>query len=91
VSGVLVLLRQPAIGVQKNVLRKWVRELSANLVQSFPGNGQMKPEQLEIERLRGEVAKRKAEKDTLKKPPPSRSQVQLYREAPKDLAGGMDI
>ena len=31
------------------------------------GQGQMKPEQLEIERLRKEVAKLKAERDILKK------------------------
>ena len=35
-------------------------------VQAFPGHGQMKPEQLEIERLRREVAKLKAERDILK-------------------------
>ena len=35
--------------------------------QAFPGHGQMKPEQLEIERLRREVAKLKAERDILKK------------------------
>ena len=33
----------------------------------FPGHGQMKPEQLEIERLRREVNKLKAERDILKK------------------------
>ena len=35
--------------------------------QAFPGNGQMKPEQLEIARLRREVIKLKAERDILKK------------------------
>jgi transposase-like protein len=35
--------------------------------QAFPGQGQMKPEQAEIERLRREVAKLKAERDILKK------------------------
>jgi len=35
-------------------------------VQAFPGHGQMKPEQLEIERLRREVNKLKAERDILK-------------------------
>ena len=33
---------------------------------AFPGNGQMKPEQLEIARLRREVIKLKAERDILK-------------------------
>ena len=50
-----------------NVLRKWVREQAADPVQAFPGKGQMKPEQLEIDRLRKEVAKLKAERDILKK------------------------
>jgi len=33
---------------------------------SFPGQGQMKPEQSEIARLKREVAKLKAERDILK-------------------------
>jgi len=36
-------------------------------VQAFRGHGQMKPEQQEIERLRREVQKLKAERDILKK------------------------
>ena len=35
--------------------------------QAFPGRGQMKPDQLEVERLRREVQKLKAERDILKK------------------------
>ena len=35
-------------------------------VQAFPGDGQMKPEQLEIARLKREVIKLKAERDILK-------------------------
>jgi transposase len=30
-----------------NVLRKWVREQTADPQQAFPGKGQMKPEQLD--------------------------------------------
>ncbi len=52
--------------VHENVLRKWVREYGADSAQAFPGQGQMKPEQFEIERLRKEVAKLKAERDILK-------------------------
>ena len=55
------------LDVHENVLRKWVRELACDPKQAFPGHGQMKPEQLEIERLRREVAKLKAERDILKK------------------------
>lgn len=65
--GVAVAQAARDLDVHENVLRKWVRELSVDPVQAFPGNGQMKPEQLEIERLRREVAKLKAERDILKK------------------------
>lgn len=55
------------LDVHENVLRKWVKEYGSEPVQAFPGHGQMRPEQLEIERLRKEVAKLKAERDILKK------------------------
>jgi transposase len=55
------------LGVHANVLRKWVRELATDPVQAFPGNGRMKPEQLEIDRLRKEVVRLKAERDIVKK------------------------
>ena len=41
--------------------------IGADPKQAFPGHGQMKPEQLEIDRLRREVAKLRAERDILKK------------------------
>src|SRR3989442_6015834 len=39
---------------------------SCAIGQAFPGHGQMKPEQLEIARLKREVTKLKAERDILK-------------------------
>jgi transposase len=54
------------LDVHENVLRKWVKEFGSDPVQAFPGHGQMKPEQMEIERLRREVNKLKAEWDILK-------------------------
>jgi transposase-like protein len=48
-----------------------VRDIAGDPAQAFPGQGQMKPEQSEIERLRREVQKLKAERDILKKPPPT--------------------
>lgn len=65
--GVSVAQAARDLDVHENVLRKWVKEFSSDPVQAFPGHGQMKPEQLEIERLRREVAKLKAERDILKK------------------------
>ena len=55
------------LGVHENVLRKWAQAFAGDPQHSFPGQGQMKPEQLEIERLRREVTKLKAERDILKK------------------------
>lgn len=64
--GVSVAQASRDLEVHENVLRKWVKEFAADPAQAFPGQGQMKPEQLEIERLRREVAKLKAERDILK-------------------------
>jgi transposase len=55
------------LGVGETVLRRWMRELTLDPQQAFPGKGIMKPEQAEIERLRKEVAKLKMERDILKK------------------------
>ncbi len=55
------------LDVHESALRKWVRKFGSDPAQAFPGHGQMKPEQLEIEKLRREVAKLKAERDILKK------------------------
>jgi transposase len=55
------------LGVHGNMLRKWLRDFERDPQQAFPGQGQLKPEQLEIERLRREVSKLKAERDILKK------------------------
>jgi transposase len=65
--GVTAAQASRDLGVHENVLRKWVRDFEADPKQAFPGQGQMKPEQLEIERLRREVTKLKAERDILKK------------------------
>jgi transposase-like protein len=55
------------LSVHPTQLRSWVKALAADPEQAFPGQGQMKPEQAEIARLKREVAKLKAERDILKK------------------------
>ena len=55
--GVSVAQAARDLDIHENMLRRWVKELAADPAQAFPGHGQMKPEQLEIERLRREVAK----------------------------------
>ena len=53
----------------------------------------MKPEQLEIARLKREVIRLKAERDILKKAAAysrrNRCEVRFHREAPGGLAGGL--
>ena len=65
--GVTVAQAARDLGVHGKVLRRWVQECSADPQQAFPGQGQMKPEQAELARLRREVIKLKAERDILKK------------------------
>ncbi len=65
--GVSVTQASRDLDLHVNVLRKWVRDHDAAPASAFPGHGQMRPEQMEIDRLRREVAKLKAERDILKK------------------------
>ena len=65
--GVSVAQASRDLDVHQTVLRNWVRDFGGSPENAFPGHGQMKPEQLEIARLRKEVAKLKAERDILKK------------------------
>jgi transposase len=53
--------------VHPTQLRNWVKALADDPPDAFPGNGRMRPEQLEIAQLKREVAKLKAERDILKK------------------------
>jgi len=80
-------------GVHTSQLRDWMKKLADDPQHAFPGQGQMKPEQLEIARLKREVTKLKAERDILKKPRPTsrrnRREVRFYCEASRDLAGGL--
>jgi transposase len=65
--GVSIVQAARDLDLNHNVLRRWVKELDADPAHAFPGLGQMKPEQLEIDRLRKEVIRLKAERDILKK------------------------
>ena len=55
------------LGVHASQLRDWVKKFADDPQHAVPGQGQMKPEQLEIAQLRREVTKLKAERDILKK------------------------
>ena len=66
--GMTVAQAARDLGVHGTVLRRWVQECAADAQQAFPGQGQMKPEQAELARLRREVIKLKASAIFLKKP-----------------------
>ena len=65
--GVTVTQAARDLGVHGTMLRRWVQESAADAPQAFPGQGQMKPEQAELARLRREVLKLRAERDIFKK------------------------
>ena len=65
--GVSYVQASEDLGVHTSQLRDWMKKFSDDPEQAFPGNGQMKPEQIEIARLKREVNKLKAERDILKK------------------------
>jgi transposase-like protein len=65
--GVSYVQASQDLGVHTSQLRDWVKKLADDPQHAFPGQGQMKPDQLEIARLKREVTKLKAERDILKK------------------------
>jgi transposase len=83
------------LDLHENVLRKSVREQQGDPGSAFPGHGVMEPEQKEIERLRRELARLKAERDILRKAATyfagTRYEVRVRRGSPRDLAGFVDL
>ena len=57
--------RYAAAAISACLLRNWVKAFEADPQFAFLGKGQMKSERLEIERLRREVQRLKAERDIL--------------------------
>ena len=65
--GVSIAQASRDLDLNDNVLRRWIREMSSDPGQAFPGRGQMKADELEVEKLRREVVRLRAERDILKK------------------------
>jgi transposase-like protein len=55
--GVSYVQASQDLGVHVSQLRDWVKKFADDPQHAFPGHGQMKPEQLEIARLKREVTK----------------------------------
>ncbi len=56
-----------SLGINANMLCRWVNEDQTDDVQAFRGNGKLTPDQEENRRLKAEVKRLKMEKDILKK------------------------
>jgi transposase len=55
------------LGVRRELLYKWKRELEADPEHAFPGKGRLKPDQEKLRQLEQELARVKQERDILKK------------------------
>jgi transposase len=55
------------LGINVNVIYRWVRQYKTDQENSFPGKGHQKPDDAEIHRLRKQLADMTEERDILKK------------------------
>ena len=55
------------LGINAQMLGRWVKEHQADQGQAFRGNGKLTPEQEEIRRLKSQVKRLEMERDILKK------------------------
>jgi transposase len=56
-----------SLGIQRQMLGRWIKEHEQSGEASFRGQGKLSSEQLEIRRLKDEVKRLKMEKEILKK------------------------
>ena len=56
-----------SLGINANMLGRWVKEQQADDGQAFRGNGKLTPDQEEIRKLKTRVKRLEMEKDILKK------------------------
>ena len=56
-----------SLGLNPNVIGRWVKEHHADEGQAFRGNGKLTPEQEEIRKLKAKVKSLEMEKEILKK------------------------
>jgi len=56
-----------SLGINPNMLGRWVKEFSSDDPQSFRGNGKLSPEQEQIRDLKKQVKQLELEKEILKK------------------------
>ncbi len=66
-QGYSLVEASKSLGINTNMLGRWIREHQSDDDKAFRGNGKLTPEQLEIRRLKEENRQLKMEKEILKK------------------------
>ncbi len=56
-----------SLGINANMLRRWIQEQQSDDGHAFRGNGKLTPDQEEIRTLKAQVKRLEMEKDILKK------------------------
>ena len=56
-----------SLGINPNMLGRWIKQLESEDGQSFRGNGKLSPEQEQIRDLKNQVKRLELEKEILKK------------------------
>jgi len=56
-----------SLGINQNMLGRWIKEHESEDGQSFRGNGKLSPEQEQIRDLKSQVKRLELEKEILKK------------------------
>ena len=56
-----------SLGINANMLGRWIQQFESENSQSFRGNGKLSPEQEQIRELKKQVKKLELEKEILKK------------------------
>ena len=69
--GVSIAQASRDLDLNDNVLRRWIREMSSDPSQAFLARGQIKADELRVEKLRREVVRLRAERTFYKKPQPT--------------------
>lgn len=67
VNGRQLALVARELGVDAQVLRRWKDQVRVDAATAFPGNGRLRGEDAELQRLRREVVQLRAERDFLKR------------------------
>ena len=66
-QGYTLVAASRNLGLNRDMLRRWKRELAQDGVVAFPGKGHQTPDQAEVHRLQEENRRLRMERDILKK------------------------